>query len=84
MNKALLSLLLVLLAAAALPQALFAARETWLATDTEHFTIVFKEENRAAGLAFNEINAKNSNFLISPGYLLMEKFIKEWRNVVRS
>lgn len=43
-----------------------------------------KEENRAAGLAFNEINAKNSNLLISPGYLLMEKFIRDWGSVVRS
>ena len=38
-----------------------------------------KEENKAAGLPFNEINAKESSILISPGYLLMEKFIKDWR-----
>ena len=38
-----------------------------------------KEENRAAGLPFNEINAKESSILISPGHLLMEKFINDWR-----
>jgi 2,3-bisphosphoglycerate-independent phosphoglycerate mutase len=38
-----------------------------------------KEENKAAGLSFNEIAAKESSILISPGYLLMEKFIKDWR-----
>jgi 2,3-bisphosphoglycerate-independent phosphoglycerate mutase len=38
-----------------------------------------KEENKAAGLTFNEINAKESSILISPGHLLMEKFIKDWR-----
>jgi 2,3-bisphosphoglycerate-independent phosphoglycerate mutase len=43
-----------------------------------------KEENRAAGMVFNEVNAKKSNLLISPGYSLMEKFIKDWRSVVRS
>jgi Predicted phosphoglycerate mutase, AP superfamily len=38
-----------------------------------------KDENKAAGLSFNEIAAKESSILISPGYLLMEKFIKDWR-----
>ena len=41
-----------------------------------------KEENKAAGLPFNEINAKESSILISPGHLLMEKFIKDWRAFV--
>ena len=41
-----------------------------------------KEENKAAGLPFNEINAKESSILISPGYLLMEKFIRDWSTVV--
>jgi 2,3-bisphosphoglycerate-independent phosphoglycerate mutase len=40
-----------------------------------------KEENRAAGLSFNEMNAKASGILISPGHLLMEKFITDWRAV---
>ena len=41
-----------------------------------------KEENKAAGLPFNEINAKESSILISPGHLLMEKFIRDWSTVV--
>jgi 2,3-bisphosphoglycerate-independent phosphoglycerate mutase len=40
-----------------------------------------KEENRAAGLSFNEMNAKASGILISPGHLLMEKFINDWGKV---
>jgi 2,3-bisphosphoglycerate-independent phosphoglycerate mutase len=43
-----------------------------------------KEENRAAGLPFNEINARESGILISPGHLLMEKFIKDWKSIVGS
>jgi proposed homoserine kinase len=38
-----------------------------------------KDENKAAGLPFNEIAARESSILISPGYLLMDKFIKDWR-----
>ncbi len=41
-----------------------------------------KEENKAAGLPFNEKNAKESSILISPGHLLIEKFIKDWRAFV--
>jgi hypothetical protein len=33
-------------------------------------------------LPFNEIAAKESSILISPGYLLMEYFIKNWRTFV--
>jgi 2,3-bisphosphoglycerate-independent phosphoglycerate mutase len=43
-----------------------------------------KEENRAVGMSFNEINAKESGILISPGHLLMEKFIRDWRSVAGS
>ncbi|MFA5322091.1 MAG: cofactor-independent phosphoglycerate mutase [Smithella sp.] len=43
-----------------------------------------KEENGAAGLSFNEINAKESKLLISPGHLLMEKFIQDWGKIVSS
>jgi 2,3-bisphosphoglycerate-independent phosphoglycerate mutase len=43
-----------------------------------------KGENRAAGLPFNEINAKESSILISPGHLLMEKFIQDWGSVAGS
>ncbi len=38
-----------------------------------------KDENKAAGLPFNELAARESSILISPGHLLMEKFIKDWR-----
>ena len=41
-----------------------------------------KEENKAAGLPFNEINAKESSIFISPGHLLMGKFIRDWSAVV--
>ncbi|OGP87244.1 MAG: cofactor-independent phosphoglycerate mutase [Deltaproteobacteria bacterium RBG_19FT_COMBO_43_11] len=41
-----------------------------------------KSENKASGLPFNEIAAKESSILISPGYLLMEKFINSWRAFV--
>jgi len=41
-----------------------------------------KEENRAAGLDFNEENAKKTGILISPGHLLMEKFIQDWKSFV--
>jgi len=41
-----------------------------------------KEENRAAGLPFNEMTAKEGSILISPGHLLMEKFIRDWRAFV--
>ena len=53
-------------------------------SDPSPFAVLssLKGENRAAGLSFNEINAKNSSVLISPGHLLMEKFIKDWRSVV--
>lgn len=43
-----------------------------------------REENKAAGLPFDEINAKESGILISPGHLLMEKFINNWGSVVSS
>jgi 2,3-bisphosphoglycerate-independent phosphoglycerate mutase len=41
-----------------------------------------KDENKAAGLPFNEIAAKESSILISPGHLLMEKFIQDWRSFI--
>jgi 2,3-bisphosphoglycerate-independent phosphoglycerate mutase len=55
-------------------------------SDPSPFAVLssLKGENRASGLSFNEINAKNSSVLISPGYLLMEKFIKDWRSVAGS
>ena len=40
-----------------------------------------KEENRAGGKQFDEINARESSILISPGHLLMESFINDWRSI---
>ncbi len=53
-------------------------------SDPSPFAVLSSEktENKAAGLPFNEITAKESSILISPGYLLMEKFIKDWRTFV--
>jgi 2,3-bisphosphoglycerate-independent phosphoglycerate mutase len=41
-----------------------------------------REENRASGVPFNEITAKASGILISPGHLLMEKFLRDWRSLI--
>jgi len=43
-----------------------------------------KSENKAAGLSFNEKNARESKILISPGHSLMEKFIGDWGTVAGS
>jgi len=43
-----------------------------------------KEENKASGLPFNEIAAKESGIIVSPGHLLMEKFINDWRGFIAS
>jgi len=43
-----------------------------------------KDENRTTGVSFNEINARESKLIISPGHLLMEKFINDWRAVAGS
>jgi 2,3-bisphosphoglycerate-independent phosphoglycerate mutase len=50
------------------------------ASDPSPFAVLSsqKTENRAAGVPFNEIAAKESGLLFSPGYLLMDKFIKDW------
>ncbi len=36
------------------------------------------EENLAAGYSFTEANAKASGIVVSPGHLLMDKFIRDW------
>jgi 2,3-bisphosphoglycerate-independent phosphoglycerate mutase len=36
------------------------------------------EENKVTGKPFTEAAARESGLLISPGYLLMEKFIQDW------
>ncbi len=43
-----------------------------------------KEENIVSGRAFDEFAAKESGIIISPGHLLMEKFISDWRSFVGS
>lgn len=55
-------------------------------SDPSPFAVLssIKGENRAAGLPFDEMNAKKSSILISPGHLLMDKFINDWRSVVGS
>lgn len=37
-----------------------------------------KEENKAAGRPFTEAAARESGILVSPGHLLMDKFIRDW------
>jgi len=37
-----------------------------------------KEENKAAGRPFTEAAASESGILVSPGHLLMDKFIRDW------
>ena len=53
-------------------------------SDPSPFAVLssLKGENRAAGLDFNEENAKKTGILISPGHLLMEKFIQDWKSFV--
>ena len=42
-----------------------------------------KNENRASGVSFHEHSAKQSGILVSPGHLLMERFIRNWSEIVR-
>ena len=37
-----------------------------------------KEENLRNGSSFCELSAKNTDVIVSPGYLLMDAFIKDW------
>lgn len=55
-------------------------------SDPSPFAVLssIKEENRATGLAFTEANSRKSGILISPGHLLLEKFINDWRAVAGS
>jgi 2,3-bisphosphoglycerate-independent phosphoglycerate mutase len=39
-------------------------------------------ENLKNGSAFSESTARNSGIMISPGYILMDKFIKNWRGFI--
>ncbi len=53
-------------------------------SDPSPFAVLssIKDENKASKMAFTEENAKKTGILISPGYLLMEKFIQDWKNFV--
>lgn len=42
-----------------------------------------KNENRASGVSFNENSARQSGIQVSPGHLLMERFIRNWSEIVR-
>jgi len=42
------------------------------------------EENKVSKVQFNEINARNSKFLVSPGYLLMENFLRDWGAFIKN
>lgn len=55
-------------------------------SDPSPFAVLssYKEENKASGRPFNETVAKESGIMISPGYLLMEKFINDWRLFIAS
>jgi 2,3-bisphosphoglycerate-independent phosphoglycerate mutase len=41
-----------------------------------------KDENKASGLPFTESAARESGLLVSPGYLLMDKFIQNWSSLL--
>ncbi len=41
-----------------------------------------QEENRARGVSFGETAAREEGLLVSPGYRLMDYFIRDWRNIV--
>lgn len=49
--------------------------------DPSPFAVIssVREENKAAGISFTEANARQSGIFVSPGYLLMDKFIRDWR-----
>jgi 2,3-bisphosphoglycerate-independent phosphoglycerate mutase len=53
-------------------------------SDPSPFAVLssIKDENKASKMAFTEENAKKTGILISPGHLLMEKFIQDWKNFV--
>jgi 2,3-bisphosphoglycerate-independent phosphoglycerate mutase len=54
------------------------------ASDPSPFAILSssKDENLRNGSAFNESTARDSNVMISPGHILMDKFITNWRRFV--
>ena len=54
--------------------------------DPSPFVVLSSEtgENRKNGAAYSESEAKKSGILVSPGYRLMELFIRDWRRFVEA
>lgn len=54
------------------------------ASDPSAFAVLssVKEENLGRGAAFSETDARAGGILVSPGYRLMNLFIREWRRFV--
>ena len=54
------------------------------ASDPSPFAVLSsaKEENLGRGLAFNEADALAGGILVSPGYGLMDRFIRNWRRFI--
>ena len=53
-------------------------------SDPSPFAVLSSEnaENLSAGRPFTEVAAKESGILISPGYLLMNYFLVNWKNFI--
>jgi len=54
------------------------------AADPSPFAVLssLNGENLRNGSAFNEKAASTNGIIISPGYLLMDKFISRWRELI--
>jgi 2,3-bisphosphoglycerate-independent phosphoglycerate mutase len=54
------------------------------ASDPSAFAVLssLKEENLGRGAAFSETDARAGGILVSPGYRLMNLFIRDWRRFV--
>lgn len=53
-------------------------------SDPSPFAVLssIKNENISSGLVFTEENAKRTGVFISPGHMLMQKFIQDWKDFV--
>ena len=54
------------------------------ASDPSPFALLSSDEgeNLKNGSAFSELSANNNDVMISPGHILMDKFIKNWRGFI--
>jgi 2,3-bisphosphoglycerate-independent phosphoglycerate mutase len=54
-------------------------------SDTSPFAVFSSQqnENLARGFSFGETSARNGGILVSPGHMLMDLFIREWRKFVK-